>query len=309
MTDADVDGSHIRTLLLTFFFRQLPELIERGHIYIAQPPLYKVKRGKQEVYVKDESQLNGILLNAALEDAGLHVNAAAPPLTGPGLESLARQYVEVQAIIRRWSRRYDERLLEQLIYLPEVKSGDFDRPDWLRSWARDLAERLNAHDESTRRYTIELREASDGHVARLHVHKHEHGSTTDKYLMREMFDSAEYKRIAELGRTLGGLIGEGAYVRRGNEREDVSSFKQAFIWLFEQARKGQSIQRYKGLGEMNPDQLWDTTINPESRRLMQVRVDDALSANEIFTTLMGDEVEPRREFIETNALGVRNLDI
>ena len=309
MTDADVDGSHIRTLLLTFFYRQLPELIERGHIYIAQPPLFKVKRGKQEVYVKDESQLNGILLNSALEDAALHVNASAPPLLGPGLEGLARQYVEVQAIIGRWSRRYDERLLEQLIYLPEVKSDDFDRPDWLRSWARDLAERLNAHDESTRRYGIELLEASDGHAARLHVHKHEHGSTTDKYLMREMFDSAEYKRIAELGRTLGGLVGEGAFVKRGNEREHVSSFKQAFNWLFEQARKGQSIQRYKGLGEMNPDQLWDTTINPETRRLMQVRVEDALSANEIFTTLMGDEVEPRREFIERNALTVANLDV
>ena len=309
MTDADVDGSHIRTLLLTFFFRQLPELIERGHIYIAQPPLFKVKRGKQEVYVKDEAQLNVMLLDAALEDAALHVNSDAPALGGSGLELLARQYNEVQAIIARWSRRYDARLLEQLVYMPTVSSTDFDRPDWLRSWARDLAERLNAHDDGTRRYTIELREASDGHVSRLHVHKHEHGSTTDKYLMRELFDSAEYTRIATLARTLSGLIGEGAYVRRGNEREDVSSFKQAFNWLFDQARKGQSIQRYKGLGEMNPDQLWDTTINPETRRLLQVRVEDALSANEIFTTLMGDEVEPRREFIERNALTVANLDV
>ena len=309
MTDADVDGSHIRTLLLTFFFRQLPELIERGHIYIAQPPLYKVKRGKSEVYVKDETQLNALLLTAALENAALHVSATATPLAGASLEALARQYVEVQAIIARWSRRYDERLLEQLIYMPEVTPADFDRPDWLRSWANDLAERLNAHDESTRRYSIDLREASEGHVARLHVHKHEHGSTTDKYLMREMFDSAEYRRIATLGRTLVGMIGEGAHITRGNDREDVSSFKQAFNWLFDQARKGQSIQRYKGLGEMNPDQLWDTTINPETRRMLQVRVEDAISANEIFTTLMGDEVEPRREFIERNAMTVANLDV
>jgi DNA gyrase subunit B len=309
MTDADVDGSHIRTLLLTFFYRQIPELIERGHIYIAQPPLYKVKRGKQEQYVKDENELNAVLLNTALEGAALHVNAEAPPLQGPGLEALARQYMEVQAIIKRWSRRYDDRLLEQLIYMPEVSAANFDRTDWLRSWAQDLNRRLNALDDGTRTYSVSVREPTDGHAARVLIHKTEHGTPSNKYLPREFFESAEYQRIADLARTLADLIGTGAYTMRGEDRQDVSSFKEAMKWLFDQARKGQTIQRYKGLGEMNPEQLWETTINPESRRLMQVKIEDAVAADDIFTTLMGDQVEPRREFIEKNALSVTNLDV
>ena len=309
MTDADVDGSHIRTLLLTFFYRQIPMLIERGHIYIAQPPLYKVKRGKQESYVKDENELNAVLLNTALESAALHVNAAAPPLQGAGLESLARLYMEVQAIIKRWSRRYDERLLDQLIYMPEVRTEDFDRPDWLRGWAQELHQRLNGLDDGTRTYRVETATADARHPARVVVHRTEHGTPSNKYLPREFFESAEYQRIAELARTLAGLIGEGAHAVRGEERHEVGSFKEAIKWLFEQARRGQTIQRYKGLGEMNPEQLWDTTINPESRRLMQVRIDDAVAADDIFTTLMGDQVEPRREFIEKNALSVANLDV
>jgi DNA gyrase subunit B len=309
MTDADVDGSHIRTLLLTFFYRQMPELIERGHIYIAQPPLYKIKRGKQESYVKDDNELNQVLLNAALENAGLHVNGEAPPLSGSALELLARKYMEVQAIIKRWSRRYDDRLLEQLIYMPEVSPANFDRVEWLRGWAHDLNQRLNALADGTRTYRVELRSAAESHAARVIVHKTEHGTPSHKYLPREFFESAEYQRIAELARTLAGLIGEGAYVTRGSDRQDVGSFKEAMKWLFEQARKGQTIQRYKGLGEMNPEQLWETTINPETRRLMQVRIEDAVAADDIFTTLMGDQVEPRREFIEKNALSVTNLDI
>ena len=309
MTDADVDGSHIRTLLLTFFYRQMPELIERGHIYIAQPPLYKIKRGKQESYVKDDNELNQMLLNAALENAGLHVNGEAPPLSGSALELLARKYMEVQAIIKRWSRRYDDRLLEQLIYMPEVSPANFDRVEWLRGWAHDLNQRLNALADGTRTYRVELRSAADSHAARVIVHKTEHGTPSHKYLPREFFESAEYQRIADLARTLAGLIGEGAYVTRGSDRQDIGSFKEAMKWLFEQARKGQTIQRYKGLGEMNPEQLWETTINPETRRLMQVRIEDAVAADDIFTTLMGDQVEPRREFIEKNALSVTNLDI
>ncbi len=309
MTDADVDGSHIRTLLLTFFYRQMPQLIERGHIYIAQPPLYKIKRGKQESYVKDDSELNQLLLNTALESAGLHVNAAAPPLSGSALELLARKYMEVQAIIKRWSRRYDDRLLEQLVYMPEVTPADFDRAEWLRGWTADLNQRLNALADGTRTYRVEVRAAGAGQAARVIVHKTEHGTTSHKYLPREFFESAEYQRIAELARTLAGLIGEGAYVTRGNERAEVGSFKEAMKWLFDQAKKGQSIQRYKGLGEMNPEQLWETTINPETRRLMQVKIEDAVAADDIFTTLMGDQVEPRREFIEKNALSVTNLDI
>ncbi|MGH8134163.1 MAG: DNA gyrase subunit B [Steroidobacteraceae bacterium] len=308
-TDADVDGSHIRTLLLTFFYRQMPELIERGHIYIAQPPLYKIKRGKQESYVKDDGELNQLLLNTALESAGLHVNAQSPPLSGSGLELLARKYMEVQAIIKRWSRRYDERLLEQLIYMPEVTPANFDRVEWLRGWAQDLNQRLNALGDGTRTYRVELRSAAGGQAARVIVHRTEHGTASQKYLPREFFESAEYQRIADLARTLAGLIGEGAYAVRGSDRQEIGSFKEAMKWLFDQAKKGQSIQRYKGLGEMNPEQLWETTINPETRRLLQVKIEDAVTADDIFMTLMGDQVEPRREFIEKNALSVTNLDI
>jgi DNA gyrase subunit B len=309
MTDADVDGSHIRTLLLTFFYRQIPALIENGHIYIAQPPLYKVTRGRQESYVKDDIELNSVLLQTALERAALHVNSEAPPLQGTGLEGLAHKYMEVQAIIKRWSRRYDERLLEQLIYMPEVKTENFDRPDWLRDWGQHLDQSLNALADGTRTYRVEVRAASDGHSARVVIHRTEHGTPSQKILPREFFESAEYQLIADLSRTLAGLIGTGAYVIRGDQRLEIGSFKEAMKWLLEQARKGQSIQRYKGLGEMNPEQLWDTTINPDSRRLLRVKIDDAVMADDVFTTLMGDQVEPRREFIEKNALSVANLDV
>ncbi len=308
MTDADVDGSHIRTLLLTFFYRQMPILIERGHIYIAQPPLYKVKKGKQETYVKDDLELNALLLNTAVEGAALHVNSEAPPLSGLGLESLVRKYVEVEAIVRRWARRYDERFLERLLYVPRLAPETFDRIDALRDWCRNLELRLNGLDDVSRRYRVTVETmAAGGH--RIDLQRLEHGLSSGKHIPREFFDSAEYLRIADLGATLSDLMGSGAYVIRGDERQEVASFKAAMAWLYDQAKKGQTIQRYKGLGEMNADQLWDTTINPETRRLMQVRIEDAVAADDIFTTLMGDAVEPRREFIEKNALQVSNLDI
>jgi DNA gyrase subunit B len=308
MTDADVDGSHIRTLLLTFFYRQMPVLIERGHVYIAQPPLYKVKKGKQEHYVKDDLELNALLLSTAVDGAALHVNAAAPPLSGLGLESLARQYVEVQGIVRRWARRYDERFLEQLLYVPKLTTDSFDRIDALKDWCRNLELKLNTLDDVSRRYRITVHTlAGGGH--RIDLQRLEHGLSSEKHIPREFFDSAEYLRIAELAETLSDLMGEGAYVRRADERQEVTSFKGAMTWLFEQAKKGQTIQRYKGLGEMNASQLWETTINPETRRLMHVRIEDVVAADDIFTTLMGDAVEPRREFIEKNALQVSNLDI
>jgi DNA gyrase subunit B len=308
MTDADVDGSHIRTLLLTFFYRQMPILIERGHVYIAQPPLYKVKKGKQETYVKDDLELNALLLSTAIDGAALHVNADAPPLSGLGLESLARKYVEVQAIVRRWARRYDERFLEQLLYVPALSTEAFDRIDALRDWCRNLEQRLNTLDDVSRRYRVTVESVSGG-GHRVNLQRLEHGLSSVKHIPREFFDSAEYLRIAELAKTLNDLMGPGAFIQRGEDRQDVASFKVAMTWLFEQAKKGQSIQRYKGLGEMNASQLWDTTINPETRRLMQVRIEDVVAADDIFTTLMGDAVEPRREFIEKNALQVSNLDI
>jgi DNA gyrase subunit B len=248
------------------------------------------------------------LLNTAIEGAALHVNADAPPLSGLGLESLARKYVEVQAIVHRWARRYDDRFLEQLIYVPKLTTDAFDRIDVLRDWCRNLESRLNGLDDVSRRYRVAVHTtAAGGH--RIDLQRFEHGLSSEKHILREFFDSAEYLRIAELAQTLSDLMGPGAYIIRGDQRQEVASFKLAMNWLYDQAKKGQSIQRYKGLGEMNADQLWDTTINPESRRLMQVRIEDAVAADDIFTTLMGDAVEPRREFIEKNALQVSNLDV
>jgi DNA gyrase subunit B len=309
MTDADVDGSHIRTLLLTFFYRQMPVLIERGHIYIAQPPLFKLKKGKSEHYVKDEAELNSMLLSQALDGAELYADPAQPPMVGSALETLARRWMEISAIIRRSSRRYDQRVLEQLLYMPEVTLPDHDRVDWLTQWGRTLEGQLNSQDDAARRYRVRVLAGTDGGAPRMLVARTEHGVSTEKHIHREFFESAEYRRITDLGRTLAGLIRPNAYVIKAEQRQEVGSFKQAVQWLLEQARKGQMIQRYKGLGEMNPEQLWDTTINPQTRRLIQVRIEDAQAANDIFATLMGDQVEPRREFIEKNALAVANLDI
>jgi len=306
MTDADVDGSHIRTLLLTFFYRQIPLLIERGHVYIAQPPLYKVKKGKAETYVKDDLELNQLLLKSALEDAELHVNASAEAMPVSALDALARRYMEFQAAVRRAGRRYDQHVLEQMLLMPELSADEREDEVRLTQWGGQLEALLNADQPPGRNYRVTLLAGTPPHLV---VGRTEHGVTVEKHLHREFFNSSEYRRIAELSRTLAGLFGPGAYVRRGEARQEVANFREAVNWLFEQARKGQSIQRYKGLGEMNPEQLWDTTINPASRRLVQVRIEDALGADEIFSTLMGDQVEPRREFIERNALSATNLDV
>jgi DNA gyrase subunit B len=301
-----VDGSHIRTLLLTFFYRQIPELIERGHIYIAQPPLYKVKKGKSETYVKDDVELNQLLLRSALEDAELHVTAAAEAMPATALDTLARRYMEFQAAARRVARRYDQHVLEQMLLLPELTAQDVEDPSRLAEWGRQLEALINAGQPAGRVYGVTLQAGGPPHLV---ISRAEHGVSVEKHLHPEFFRSNEYRRIAELSRTLAGLFGPGAYVKRGEARQDVANFREAIHWLLDQARKGQYIQRYKGLGEMNPEQLWDTTINPASRRLVQVKIEDALGADEIFSTLMGDQVEPRREFIERNALAATNLDI
>jgi DNA gyrase subunit B len=317
MTDADVDGSHIRTLLLTFFYRQMPELIERGHVYIAQPPLYKIKRGKQEVYVKDDAELNAYLLASALDNAELHVNAVAPALSGVALETLAKEYIAVETIFERLANRYDEQVLRTIGQLPEVTAGLADDLDRLEAWTEQLSAALpKASGDRTQRngngasYVATLeRGDEDGEGVRIAVTKLQHGVGTTRYLPREFFETNEYGHIMSLAAKLEGLLGEDAYVSRGDKQLAISGFPEAVEWLMNEARRGQSIQRYKGLGEMNPEQLWDTTVNPETRRLMQVKIEDAVKADEIFTTLMGDQVEPRREFIEKNALTVSNLDI
>ena len=313
MTDADVDGSHIRTLLLTFFYRQMPELIERGHVYIAQPPLYKLKRGKQEVYVKDDNELNAWLLNAAIDNAALRVNAEAPPLTGSALEALAKEHLAVEGILRRLSTRYDPVVLRAIMTLPVPQHDDADR---LEAWShmqlsaalpKDSGDR--AGNGSDGLYTAAFEPDPDGDGGRIAVTRVQHGIGATRYIPLEFFDSNEYRLMAELAAKLMDLLSDGATVSRGEREAPAPDFAAAMHWLMAEARRGQSIQRYKGLGEMNPDQLWDTTVNPETRRLMQVRIEDAVKADEIFTTLMGDQVEPRREFIEKNALTVSNLDI
>jgi DNA gyrase subunit B len=226
--------------------------------------------------------------------------------------------MDAQAMMRRISRRYDTRVLEQLVYLPALSPTDFMQPQALQDWSVQLQRALNLANDSSCKYTISvqplpvvegepLREGIA--LVRLLVRREEHGSFTDRYLTRDFFGSAEYAALVKLGVTLQGLIGEGARVTSGNQSREIGSFKEAVTWLFDQARRGQTMQRYKGLGEMNPEQLWDTTINPDSRRLLQVRIEDAIAADQIFTTLMGDQVEPRREFIELNALAVANLDV
>ena len=316
MTDADVDGSHIRTLLLTFFYRQMPELIERGHVYIAQPPLYKIKRGKQEVYVKDDGELNAYLLSAALDDAALHVNKEAPALSGVALETLANEYIAVESIIARLAGRYDEAVLRTISKLPVVSADRSGGLDQLAAWTERLSAALpksrgdRASSNNGGTYSAELdRGDEDGEGVRIGITRVQHGVGATRYLPREFFDTNEYRLIIELSEKLSNLLDDGAYVQRGERTANVSSFAETVDWLMAEARRGQSIQRYKGLGEMNPDQLWDTTVNPETRRLMQVKIEDAVKADEIFTTLMGDHVEPRREFIEKNALTVANLDI
>jgi len=316
MTDADVDGSHIRTLLLTFFYRQMPALIERGHIFIAQPPLYKIKKGKQEVYVKDDAELNAHLLSVALDQAALHVNSAAPPMSGAALESLANEYNSVESMIARLSNRYEEPVLRTLAALPVVTEEVAANLDLLGKWTEALSTALpkSSGDRATNgdhgSYVAELeRGDGDGEGVRIAILKTQHGIGTTRYVPREFFGTNEYRHIMALSAKLDELLGEGAFVERGEKTGTVSSFAEAIDWLMKEARRGQSIQRYKGLGEMNPDQLWDTTVNPETRVLVQVKIDDAVKADEIFTTLMGDHVEPRREFIEKNALTVANLDV
>jgi DNA gyrase subunit B len=309
MTDADVDGAHIRTLLLTFFYRQMPELVERGNIYIAQPPLFKVKRGKQETYLLDQAELNNALLQTALDDAHLHVSAEAPPLTGTALEDLAKDYQIFRGIVSRLSARYDRLFLNALLTVPRLTTESLSQPETLANWLRDLETHLTAFSGPGERYSVAHTSTGDPGHPGIVLTRLRHGIPETTYIPGEFFRSADYGRIAGLGAKLVGLLEPTAYVARGEKRRDVRTFGEAVEWLLDEARHGYHIQRYKGLGEMNPDQLWDTTMNPETRRLLRVTIEDAVAADQIFTTLMGDQVEPRREFIERNALEAENIDV
>jgi DNA gyrase subunit B len=308
-TDADVDGSHIRTLLLTFFFRQMPELIERGHVYIAQPPLYKVKKGKQEQYMKDDLALDTSLVQSALDNAVLFPGNNAPPVSGVGLEKLVLDYQAVMAILSRLSRRYPRVLLDALIYTPMIDEASLAKKEFVESLMQQLQDRLNTNTEASTHYTLEAVEDPERHIWLPQIVIQHHGVSNKYMINRDLFLSSEYRKIVSLGKELQDLLHTGSYVQRGEKQQPITTFAEAVVWLMSEAKKGQTIQRYKGLGEMNPDQLWETTMDPSCRRLLQVTIEDAVAADQIFTTLMGDQVEPRREFIESNALEVVNLDI
>ncbi|MDH1630326.1 DNA topoisomerase (ATP-hydrolyzing) subunit B [Pseudomonas mosselii] len=308
MTDADVDGSHIRTLLLTFFFRQLPELVERGYIYIAQPPLYKVKKGKQEQYIKDDEAMEEYMTQSALEDASLHLDESAPAVSGVQLEALVNEFRAVMKTLKRLSRLYPEELTEHFIYLPEVTQEQLGNQTVMQTWLGKFQERLNNSQKSGLSYAASLREDKERNIWLPEVEITSHGLASYVTFNREFFGSNDYRSVVNLGAKLGTLLGEGAYVQRGERRKAVTEFKEGLDWLMNESTKRHTIQRYKGLGEMNPDQLWETTMDPTVRRMLKVTIEDAIAADQLFNTLMGDAVEPRRDFIESNALSVSNLD-
>ena len=312
MTDADVDGSHIRTLLLTFFYRQMPELIENGHIYIGQPPLFKIKKGKQETYVKDEAELNSFLLQMAIENAELFISPDSPSIQAASLENLAKEYMASLAIVQRLAQAHDEEVLRSMLRIPIKQSAEKNDDESLskeeiHTWLDTLLVDLNSNQPPGTRYSAESE--WDEENRRIVIQKYVHGLGTDDIYQQEFFESTEFNILQNVALNTNALIETGAYIKRGDKQQTVSQFSEVMSWLLEEAKKGQTIQRYKGLGEMNPGQLWETTMDPETRLLVQVNIEDAVAADEIFSTLMGDQVEPRRDFIEKNALSATNIDV
>ena len=301
MTDADVDGAHIRTLLLTFLYRQMPELVERGHIYIAQPPLYKIKHGKTELYIKDDHALSQYLLTLALEGAALTPRQDAIALEGEALGELVRAYLLSEAVIRRLADFIDAEVLHALL----ANDIDLDLAD--EAAAKESVAKLARHISASVRILPRYDEKTERW--QLDVEKMRHGNLRVGQIDEEFLLSGDYQQIRRTSAIIAGLIGGGAVIRRGEKSQPVASFAEAMRWLLNEVERGITKQRYKGLGEMNPQQLWETTMDPAVRRLLRVQIDDIITADEIFTTLMGDNVEPRRAFIESNALYARNIDV
>jgi DNA gyrase subunit B len=309
MTDADVDGSHIRTLLLTFFYRQMPELIERGHIYIGLPPLYKVKQGKNELYLKDDAALNAYLVSNAIDGAELRPAEGAPPLAAAALEKLLLDMASADEVIARHAYRVDPAVLRAMLELAPPRAEDFLPGAPPPAWLAPLQARLDGAGLGRAQYRLRIQPASEAQGGALLVEKMHHGLASVQTLAAAQLMHGELRQVPEVAAQLHGLLQPGASITRGGRSQPVASFRAVQDWLLEEAKKGRAIQRFKGLGEMNPEQLWDTTVNPDTRRLLKVRIEDAVAADQIFSTLMGDVVEPRRDFIEENALRVGNLDV
>ncbi|WP_018604836.1 DNA topoisomerase (ATP-hydrolyzing) subunit B [Uliginosibacterium gangwonense] len=301
MTDADVDGAHIRTLLLTFFYRQMPELVEGGHIYIAQPPLYKIKHGRTELYIKDDNELSAHLLKLALEGSSLTPREGVEPIAGNALEEMARGYLVAEAVINRLVSWIDPDALHAVM----AHGTELDLSD--EASAQASAQRLQAIVPPAIQVSAYYNELREGwHLALERMH---HGNIKRTEIDPGFVSSSDYTALRRASQFITGMIGEGAVMRRNDKSCPVTSFSQAITWMLGEVERGLGKQRYKGLGEMNPEQLWETTMDPAVRRLLKVQIDDAIAADEIFTTLMGDQVEPRREFIERNALNARNIDV
>jgi DNA gyrase subunit B len=309
MTDADVDGSHIRTLLLTFFFRQMPELIERGYIYIAQPPLFKVKKGKQEQYLKDEPALTEYLTTQALDGTHIYPSQGALGMSGEPLERLVAQYREVEVIIARLEKRFPSIVLNRMLYHPAVNNNMLADESQMKAWCNGFVADLIELETNGVIYDMVTQFDPERKVYLPKMVIRKHGIDTEYLFGYDFFQSLDYQRVTKLGAALEGMIEDGGYVQRGERLKEVDSFLEALDWMIGEAKRGLYIQRYKGLGEMNPEQLWETTMDPETRRMLRVTIEDAVGADQLFTTLMGDQVEPRREFIEKNALNVANLDV
>jgi len=303
MTDADVDGSHIRTLLLTFFYRQMPEIMERGHVFIAQ------QKGKQERYIKDDEALTEYLTTLALENAEIHVNESAPAISEAPLEQLVNQYRATMDTIARVSRQIPADILEKMVYSSVIEKADFTDQAKVEAWKDNIVAQLEDQDGNGSIYSATVRHDSERNIFYPSFNIRQHGIDKQYNCNYEFIQSKEFNSIMSLNKAINGLMEEGAYVKRGEKVKPISSFEEALNWLMAESKRGQYIQRYKGLGEMNPDQLWETTMDPETRRMLQVTIEDAIAADQLFNTLMGDHVEPRRNFIEENALNVSNLDV
>ena len=309
MTDADVDGSHIRTLLLTFFFRQMPEIIERGHIFIAQPPLFKIKRGKQEQYIKDEPALEQHLIEVALDGASFYVNEDAPGIQGEGLSKLVRDYIRIEEDIDRMARVYPKDVMNKLLYCKQLTTEQLNDEAAVQAWVEALSGQMPVDVRTGFRFDFGVEKDAERNVFLPVVDIMSHGVSTRYRFESSFFTSPEYLRIVAMSETVDELFDEQSFIQRGERKEPVSTIDGMKAWLMKEASRGMTIQRYKGLGEMNPEQLWETTMDPDARRMLRVTIDDAVAADQMFTTLMGDEVEPRRNFIQDNALSVANLDV